>query len=855
MDERPLEPHWVENIEELYDSVRTPKYFCTAEYACVRLIDCPYHLDKTYLYRIPDDCRYHIRIGSFVLIPYGRANRQVIGIVRTFSDDAEIDSNKIKELDSVAVPSVFVSEELLALADFTATRCMCTFGEAAKLLLPPAFFTSLKEAYSVTAKGAESRIKDKDHVYYNTLLDFIRRRQSVTTDDISFEFPSGGREALSYLRDKGYVKKTRDIPSMTGAVRLIYSLAIDECTVNDILEKRGIITLRGEKQMAVVRYLAEHKEAEIGVLGEETGASVQTIKALLERGILRRRRESVSRDLAFMSSGSSGPAREIVLSPAQQRAYDEIVSYYAEDKPAAVLLHGVTGSGKTSVILRLIDKVLADKKQVIVLIPEIALTPQTFSIFSARYERIALIHSGFTTAERFDAYTRIRNGEVDVVIGTRSAVFAPVPDLGAIIIDEEHEHTYKSEMSPRYHARDIAKFRCVTKNALLLMASATPDVESYKNALDGKYALVRLGERYGNAVLPDVRVVRTFKGGAEVLSPDLVHEVNERLRRHEQAIIFINRRGFNHFFICHECGEVIRCPNCDVSMTYHIKNGDTSNGVMRCHICGYEMRERPKCKKCGSERFIRFGYGTQKIEQEISQVFPSARIMRMDADSISKDKDAYFAKLNAFRNHEADILIGTSMITKGHDFPNVTFVGVLLADGALRVDDYRASERTFSMITQVIGRAGRSNKKGLALIHALNPESDAIACACEQDYHKFYVREIAVRERLNFPPFCDIVLVEFTSESESLLRPYAEKYALMLKKLAEDEFSDLPLVIYGPIEPHVYRAEGKFRLRLVLKCKINPRLRSMLDVLLTEHSKCAYPTKPTMTVNFSPTAI
>lgn len=853
--DRSQEPHWVENIEELYDPNRKPLYFCFAEYACVRLLDCPYHLDKTYLYRIPDDCRNLIRIGSFVMIPYGRANRQVIGIVRKFSDDAEIDNNKIKPLDSVAVPTIFVSEELLSLADFTATRCMCTFGEAARLLLPPAFFASLKEAYSVTAKGAESRINDKEYVYYNSLLDYIRRRQSVTTDDISFEFPSGGREALSYLRDNGYVKKTRDIPQMIGAVRQIYSIALEKSTVEDILGGRGIIKLRGEKQMAVLRYLSEHGEADIGEIGEKTGASAQTVKSLLERGILRHRRERVRRDLEFMNAKPVGPAREIVLSPAQQRAYDEIESYYLPDKPAAVLLHGVTGSGKTSVILRLIDRVIADKKQVIVLIPEIALTPQTFSIFSARYERIALIHSGFTHAERFDAYTRIRNGEVDVVIGTRSAVFAPVPELGAIIIDEEHEHTYKSEMSPRYHARDIAKFRCVTKNALLLMASATPDVESYKNALDGKYALVRLGERYGDAVLPDVRVVRTLKGGADVLSPELVREVNERLQRKEQAIIFINRRGFNHFFICSECGEVIRCPNCDVSMTYHIKDGDYASGLMRCHICGYEQREKPRCKKCGSERFIKFGYGTQKIEQEIARVFPNARIMRMDADSISKDKDAYFAKLNAFKNHEADILIGTSMITKGHDFPNVTFVGVLLADGALRIDDYRASERTFSMITQVIGRAGRSSKKGLAIIHALNPESDAIACACEQDYHKFYVRDIAVRERLNFPPFCDVVLIEFTSESESLLRPYAEKYALMIRRLAEEDFSDIPLVIYGPIEPHVYRAEGKYRLRLVLKCKINPRLRSMLDVLLTEHSKCAYPTKPTMTVNFSPTAI
>lgn len=850
-----LEPHWVENIEELYNVIKQPPYYCASEYACVRLLDCPYHLDRSYLYRIPDDCRNMIRTGSFVQVPYGRANRLVIAIVRTFSDETELDHVKIKELDSVVTPTVFISEELLALADFTASRCMCTFGEAAKLLMPPAYFASLKEGYGVTKKGEEKRITDKDFVYYNSVLDYIKKHVSVTKDDLTFEFPSHLGEALTYLRDNGYVTKTRELPQLMGSVRLIYSIALAKETASDILEGKSIIKLRGEKQLAVLRYLFDKGEADIGELGAETGASLQTVKTLLERGILRQRRERVKRDLKFLESDIKPERRRIVLSDAQQRAYNEIEAHYLPDKPAAVLLHGVTGSGKTSVILKLIDKVIADKKQVIVLIPEIALTPQTFSIFSARYERIALIHSGFSASERYDAYTRIRNGEVDVVIGTRSAVFAPVPSLGAIIIDEEHEHTYKSEMSPRYHARDIAKFRCASKNALLLMASATPDVESYKNALDGRYALVKLGERYGNAVLPDVRVIQLFKGGAEILSPDLVHEVNERILRKEQAIIFINRRGFNQFFICRDCGEVMRCPNCDVSMTYHVKERDYSSGFMRCHICGHESREKPKCKKCGSERFIRFGYGTQKIEQEINMMFPAARIMRLDADAINKDKDAYFAKLNAFKNHEADILIGTSMITKGHDFPDVTFVGVLLADGALRLDDYRASERTFSMITQVIGRAGRSSKKGLALIHALHPESDAISCACEQDYHKFYTREIAIRERLNFPPFCDIVLIEFSAENESILSEYADKYAQMIRRLKSEEFTDLPLIMYGPIEPHVYRAEGKYRLRIVLKCKINPRLRSMIDILLTEHSSCAYPSKPTMTVNFSPTVI
>ncbi len=819
-----------------------------ARYASVRLLDSPYHLDNAYDYRIPDSCRGIIRVGSFVILPYGNGNRRIIGVVCDLSNTCAYPDAKIKSIDKMASERLSADEEMLSLAEFIKNRCLCTFGDALKLMLPPGALSNLRESVSMTARGTEVSLTrlSPDLV---PMLAFIKERGTVSKDEISLAFPRNSNETLERLITDGYVQRTIDISETNDAYRTLISLTDDG----------RYAKVRGDKQKAVISYLGVIDECEISLLSSETGAGRECIKGLIAKGFLSERRELIHRDLEFLDGIKRAERCEIKLNEEQEAARRRLTELYEGNSAAVALLHGVTGSGKTSVMLGMIDRAVADGKGVIVLLPEIALTPQTFSIFASRYENIALIHSGLSQAERHDAYMRIRFGDARVVIGTRSAIFAPVRDLGLIIIDEEHEHTYKSDMSPRYHARDIAKFRCAHSNALLILASATPDIESYYNAKCGKYALVTINKRYGNAALPEVMVVDVKShGNSSSISPMsevLMRKLDETMRRGEQAIIFINRRGFNSFFVCGECGEVVSCPSCDVSLTYHTKKNDYGVGELRCHICGHRERADVKCRNCGSERFIKFGYGTQRVEKEIGDLFPERTVIRMDTDSVDSDKNVYFEKLTAFRQHEADILLGTSMITKGHDFPDVTLVGVLLADASLRLDDYRASERTYAMITQVIGRAGRADKKGLAVIQAMNPESEVIKLACDQDYGKFYEREIELRRVGNFPPYCDIALFEFSSEKESILLDYTAKVGRRIRELKDEEYSSLPLVVYGPFEAPVYRAEGKYRMRIIIKCRLNKESRALFSRILTEHSKLAFPSKPAMSLSFGPTSI
>ncbi len=827
-------------------------YRCESKYASVRLLDSPFHLDKLYDYRVPESARDLIRTGSFVVLPYGNGNRRLIGVVCGFSDSVSYNEDRIKPIDRIASERLFLDGEMMALAEFISRRCICTFGDAVKLLLPPGSLQNLRESYTLTEKGAKEDLAKLPPELF-TILGFIKARKTVSKDELAIEFQRGFSDALDALIDEGFITRTIDISEIKDAYKTL--ICIPECH----REEDTVSLVRGEKQKALLSFLGKEGECELSLALEKCKASRETVKTLEERGLVELRRELIRRDLGFLSEIGRGEKREINLSPAQDAAFRKLSSLYEAEKPAAALLHGVTGSGKTSVMLKMIDKTVADGKGAIVLLPEIALTPQTFAIFAARYERIALIHSGLSQGERRDAYMRIKSGEVDVCIGTRSAIFAPMKNLGLIIIDEEHEHTYKSDMSPRYHARDIAKFRCAYHNALLILASATPDIESYYSAVTGRYTLVKLTERYGNATLPEVMVVdvKNNKNSSSIspISEELARAIDSTLQRKEQAIIFINRRGFNNFFVCAECGEVVRCPNCDVSLTYHTARSNYGKGELRCHICGGRYSADVKCKNCGSERFIRFGYGTQRVEKELSDIFPACTAIRMDTDTVDGDKHSYFEKLNAFRRREADILLGTSMITKGHDFPDVTLVGVLLADAALRLDDYRANERTYSMITQVIGRAGRAEKKGLAVIQAMHPESEVIGLACEQNYKKFYEKEIELRRVQNFPPFCDMVLLEFVSERENILLDYAKSIGIKIRELHSGEYSDIPLVVYGPFEAPVYRAEGKYRMRIILKCRLNERSRRFLTFLMEEHSKNSFPAKPVMTINIGPSSV
>ena len=606
-----------------------------------------------------------------------------------------------------------------------------------------------------------------------------------------------------------------------------------------ILTLPGRAGIKSEGQRSILRYLLDIESADYELVRELPGVTAANVSALREKGLINITESENIRN-PYSAYAKYMDTSEIVLSRAQTEAYETIDSLYRDNKARCALLHGVTGSGKTKIILKAIDKCIADGKNVIMMVPEISLTPQTVSIFCKRYgERVAVIHSSLSAGERMDAWKRIKRGDVDLVIGTRSAIFAPLSDIGMIVIDEEHEHTYKSESDPKYHARDVASYICGRDGALLLLASATPSLESYYKAKRGIYTMVSLRERYGGVKLPDAIIVDMREelrlGNTSPLSERLVKSLENVYENDEQAILFLNRRGYNSQVSCKGCGDVVSCPRCSVSLTYH-SNAD--GGKMLCHLCGYTSRVPRVCESCGSDNLSFLGYGTQKVEAEISKYLSDMKLMRMDADTTS-GKLAYDRMLEDFRAEKADILLGTQMVAKGHDFPKVTLVGVVLADTSLFVSDFRASEKTFSLLTQVIGRAGRSVKGGVAVIQTYAPKNEIIRLACLQDYEKFYEGEIEIRRELTYPPFCDVVTLTVTGEDERDVMTESKRASDMLLEKIKCDGGKNPFIVFGPFEASVYRVNEKFRMRTVVKCRLNAASREILSSVLSDFSKSA----------------
>lgn len=603
------------------------------------------------------------------------------------------------------------------------------------------------------------------------------------------------------------------------------------------------------KQQSVVNLLADVGAAEVNEICEFCSVGKSVLDNLVKYGICEYYKKEVFRN-PYGNADSLVDRKDIVLSAEQEKAFSTYFDML-KNGGGTGLLYGVTGSGKTQVYLKLIDEAVDMGKDVIVMVPEISLTPQALSIFHKRYgKKVAVFHSGLSLGERNDEYKRADCGEAKIVIGTRSAVFAPLHNLGLIVIDEEQEHTYKSERTPKYNAADAANFRCKYNKALLLLTSATPSVESYSAAVNGKYKLCELNERYGKSTLPQVITVdmkAEIKGGNKTpVSNTLKNLLEETLEKKKQAILLINRRGYNTFIACNDCGHVITCPNCSISLTYH-----SYNNSLMCHYCGYSKPLDNVCTECGSKNIRYSGYGTQRIEDEIERLFPQARIIRMDADTTSA-KFSHQRIFDAFSNGDYDILIGTQMVAKGLDFPNVELVGVVNADNSLYDENYTANERSFDLITQVVGRSGRRNASGKAVIQTINPNNEIIEFASRQDYKAFYDSEINLRKLLTYPPFCDIYSVSFTSEDENKSALCAKEFFDIFVELNKTEYKNEKFIVLGPSPAKISKISNNYRHRLAIKCKNSKSVRRMLNDILQKIAKMKEYKEVTVGIDLNP---
>lgn len=610
---------------------------------------------------------------------------------------------------------------------------------------------------------------------------------------------------------------------------------VQDKTINTVYLKKDIDEIqfdiemgkiKSEKQKKILQFLKGNEGATVPEIELFTDGSRSIVKTLEKNGYVEIVEKKIERNP--LANKKIEKTKNLKLTDEQKNAYDKVVLDMIINSYEQFLLYGVTGSGKTEVYLQLIGEALKQEKTAIVLVPEISLTPQMINRFIARFNKdeIAVLHSKLSIGERYDEWNKIKEGKAKIIIGARSAIFAPTENIGIIIIDEEHDSSYKSEAIPKYDAKEIAKRIAKENNCPLVLGSATPDLITYYKAQQGKVTLLELSKRANNSKLPEVEIVdlkmELANGNRSMLSTKLYGEIEQNLKQHRQTILFLNRRGFSTFIMCRECGYTVKCKNCNISMTYH-----KTENKLKCHYCGYEENVVTVCPECHSTKIRYFGTGTQKLEQEINKLFPEASTIRMDIDTVTK-KNSHEEILNKFKNENIDILIGTQMVVKGHHFPNVTLVGVIAADSSLNIDDYRANERTFQILTQVAGRAGREQLDGKVIIQTYNPDNFSIICAQKQDYKMFYNTEIALREQLKYPPFCDIILIGFNSLNEKeIIEASTRVYNYLKARLGEQEF-----YVLKPMPSPIDKIQNRFRWRIIIKGNMTESANSVINTCL-----------------------
>ena len=784
-----------------------------------------YSFDMLFSYAVPERYCGKIACGSRVLVPFGRGNNRRIGIVMRLTEGSD---TGLKPLVSLIDDAPVISEELRELAFFLREQTFCTYFDAVRIMLPPAMSVSFREKFRLSETFTDTdSLSDEARLLYGILRGADSEKQ---LNELAEKYIiDNGRHAADELCDSGALLTDNIFRQQVGdaAVRMV---RLSDAYLSDPSGFR--LT---PKQKIAADLLADIGTASVREAAYMCGVTADVIKRLAASGAAEEYEAELMRRVEDGADERIDPD-DTVLSDEQQNAHDAVLARMFEKKAGVFLLHGVTGSGKTSVFEKLINDTVKMRRQAMLLIPEIGLTPQILRRFRSLFgERVAVIHSGLSLGQRLDEYKRIKRGDADIVIGTRSAVFAPLSNIGLIIMDEEGERTYKSESSPRYNTVDVAKQRALYHGASLLLASATPSVESYYYAEKGLYKLLEMKKRYHSDSLPEVTTIdmnlEREAGNKSEFSRRLVSEIQGNIRRGEQTILLLNRRGYHTIISCCDCNKPVYCPNCAVPLTYHKKNNK-----MMCHYCGYIGDPVKQCPSCGCERLKSMGFGTQKLEEELAMYFPEARVLRMDADT-TFSRYSYEKNFADFRNGEYDIMIGTQMIGKGLDFPNVTLVGVLSVDKALYAGDFRSYERTFSLITQVVGRGGRGERQGRAILQTFMPDHYIMNLAAAQDYAGFYREEISIRRMMIFPPLCDMCVFCFSGADEvSVINGSEEVLQLMREKLRALQ-PKTPVRVLGPVRCSYGKIGGKFRYRIIMKCKNTAEIRGFISEVLIEGAK------------------
>lgn len=785
--------------------------------AAVAVSDASYGYDKRYKYIIPSNMEGMVFPGARVLVPFGTGNRKRVAVVIYIADAAGEDLSKFKPINSIIDSEPLLNDEMLELVVWLRENTLCTYFEAFKTIIPVGMNVNFTQKYSLA---------DADGLSEEGLSAKAAELLHLAEADISV-LENAESKLIKELVDNGFLTE-QDSIKRRKKDEIVRMVRLSEGFSDGILKAN-----LSPKQKSVIELLESSGAASVQEICYICGVTSAVVKNLLGKGIL----EAYEYEIIRSSGAEAVEAPDAIeLSDQQQEAYDGIVSLIDSTEPCAALLYGVTGSGKTLVFAKLIQHTLKLGRNVIMLIPEISLTPQAVQRFQSLFgDMVAIIHSSLSLGQRLNEYKRIKSGAARIVVGTRSAIFAPMENIGLIIIDEEGERTYKSEASPRYNAKEVAKKRCLTHNAVVLMASATPSIESFYYAKSGRYKLFEMTKRYSSDRLPDVEIVdlarEGFYGNSTIFSERLVEEINYNLEKKEQTLLLLNRRGYHTYICCMECREPIVCPNCSIPMTYH-----KANNRLICHYCGYSREMIHECPECGSKHLKQTGIGTQKVEDEVTALFPNARILRMDADT-TYSRYAYEKSFRAFEQGEYDIMLGTQMIAKGLDFPDVTLVGVLSVDKSLFAGDFRSYERTFSLVTQVVGRCGRAEKQGRAIIQTYVPEHYVLNLAAQQDYTGFYEQEIAARKELLYPPFCDTCTVEFSSAIESCADKASKAFLELIKESIATGNINVPIKVLGPSKCSHEKINGKYRYRMIIKCRNSRMFREYISRLYKQAFK------------------